>query len=109
MSKLIIIAAFIAVAFAAEPLNGRDILGNFYDGTTGQVSSSLTGRVYNTRVQVAPATYVAAHPAQAVVAAPLVAHAPVAYSAPVVVAAPVAHSVQWDVRGAAPVAGYLIK
>jgi len=102
MSKLIIIAALIAMTSAANVLNGQDILGNFYDGTTGQISSSLTGRVYNTRVPVA--TYVAAHPAQAVVAAaPLVAHAPV------VVAAPVAHSVQWDVRGAAPLAGYLIK
>ena len=108
MAKLIIIAALIAVAFAAEPLNGRDILGNFYDGTTGQISSSLTGRVYNTagRVYGAPLVQAAYAAPIATYAAPI--HA--AYAAPAIAyAAPVATSYSWDVRGAAPAATILLK
>lgn len=32
----------------------KDVLGNYYDFTTGQVSSSLTGHVYNTAPAVVP-------------------------------------------------------
>jgi len=32
----------------------KDIVGNYYDLTTGQYSSSLTGRVYNTGYLGAP-------------------------------------------------------
>ncbi|XP_015929223.1 uncharacterized protein [Parasteatoda tepidariorum] len=61
--------AFVAVASAASFGGVKDLVGNYYDFTTGQYSSALTGKVYNT----APVAYV-----------PPVAAAPVAYAPPVV-------------------------
>ena len=40
----LLIAAF---AFASAIGGGKDIAGNYYDFTTGQVASSFDGRVYN--------------------------------------------------------------
>ena len=42
-------SCIIGCSMAATAGGATDILGNYYDGTTGQISSSLTGRVYNTR------------------------------------------------------------
>jgi hypothetical protein len=44
--------ALIAVVSAIGGI--RDVVGNYYDLTTGQYSSSLTGRVYNTGYYGAP-------------------------------------------------------
>lgn len=77
--------AILATASAATFGGAHDILGNYYDGTTGQISSSLTGHVYNTRPTwaspILAGPVVAAH-------APVVAHAPlVAAHAPLVATA----------------------
>lgn len=69
--------AFVAVASAIG--GAKDFVGNYYDYTTGQVSSSLTGRVYNTR----PTSWGPAVPAVAAYHAPYAyAHHPYAYAAP---------------------------
>ncbi|KAI1281953.1 hypothetical protein HDE_13178 [Halotydeus destructor] len=114
MAKLIIVTLAV-LCFAASSLawgagGAQDVLGNYYDATTGQISSSLTGKVYNTRpTGWGPSPLVASAPlvAQAplIASAPLVAaHAPVvaAYSAPLAAhyAAPLAY---------APSAAYLLK
>ncbi|KFM75681.1 hypothetical protein X975_19327, partial [Stegodyphus mimosarum] len=57
MAKLVMIAvfvAFVAVASAASFGGLKDLAGNYYDFSTGQYSSALTGKVYNT----APVAYV---------------------------------------------------
>ena len=50
MKTFIVFAAIVASACGASLLDSRDALGNFYDGTTGQISDATTGRVYNTRL-----------------------------------------------------------
>lgn len=57
-SKLIIclvLAALVGCAFAQLlPISGtRDLTGGYYDHYTGQYSSAITGRVYNTAPAVA--------------------------------------------------------
>ncbi|CAG2107916.1 unnamed protein product [Medioppia subpectinata] len=65
-NKFLILAIALAFIVAVSAIGGvKDWAGNYYDLTTGQYSSSLTGRVYNT------------YGAPAVVAA-----APYAYAAP---------------------------
>lgn len=90
MSKFIVaLALFAMVACAAAqviPISGtRDLTGGYYDHYTGQYSSAITGRVYNT----APAVAIAAGPAIAAspyLAAPAIAHHAIA--APAIVGAP---------------------
>lgn len=70
----LVLAALVACTMAQLlPISGtRDLTGGYYDHYTGQYSSALTGRVYNT----APAVVAA----PAIVAAPrLAAAAPVAW------------------------------
>ncbi|KAF8788872.1 glutaconyl-CoA decarboxylase subunit gamma-like [Argiope bruennichi] len=67
-ASLALLAVFLGVCSAASFGGVKDFAGNYYDFTTGQYSSALTGKVYNT----APIAYVP--PAVApVVAAPAVA------------------------------------
>ena len=76
---MFVVALLVAVfAFAAAQGGVKDILGNYYDFTTGQVSSSLTGRVYNS---VPAAVPIAHHYSYGAVVSPYVA-APVVYSSP---------------------------
>ena len=81
MSKFIIVAALLAMLVACvsaqllQPIAGtRDLSGGYYDHYTGQYSSAITGRVYNT----APGLIAAAPIAAAPIAAPIAA-APVAW------------------------------
>ncbi|KAH9407127.1 hypothetical protein TYRP_012673 [Tyrophagus putrescentiae] len=75
MAKLIFaLAVLLAVVatFTVSAQGGvKDVLGNYYDFTTGQVSSSLTGHVYNTAPAVVPVHSYVAHGGYA--AAPVVA------------------------------------
>ena len=58
------------------PIAGtRDLTGGYYDHYTGQYSSALTGRVYNT----APAVVAAPAIAAPAIAHPAIAAAPVAW------------------------------
>ncbi|KAI1282169.1 hypothetical protein HDE_13240 [Halotydeus destructor] len=114
MAKLIIVTLAV-LCFAASSLawgagGAQDVLGNYYDATTGQISSSLTGKVYNTRptgwgpspLVAAHAPLVAAHsPLVAAYSAPIAAH----YASPYVAsyAAPLAYGAY------APSAAYLLK
>lgn len=70
-----IVAVALALIAAVSAIGGvKDLAGNYYDLTTGQYSSSLTGKVYNTYsapVAVAPVAH-----------APLVAPYAAAYAAP---------------------------
>ncbi|KAF8795890.1 hypothetical protein HNY73_000337 [Argiope bruennichi] len=47
---LIVLLGLVCMASAQVLLSGgvKDLAGNYYDFTTGQVASSATGRVYNT-------------------------------------------------------------
>ncbi|XP_054164921.1 uncharacterized protein LOC128962563 [Oppia nitens] len=77
MNKFFVIAFAFAFVASVSAISGvKDWAGNYYDLTTGQYSSSLTGRVYNT----AP-TVVASAP---YVSAPLSAHLATPYGAPLV-------------------------
>nr|AIW62602.1 hypothetical protein [Scytodes thoracica] len=53
LALLIVFAAFVALATAASLGGVKDVAGNYYDFTTGQYASSLTGKVYNTAPVVA--------------------------------------------------------
>ncbi|KAF8788873.1 hypothetical protein HNY73_006867 [Argiope bruennichi] len=77
-ASLALLAVFLGVCSAASFGGVKDYAGNYYDFSTGQYSSALTGKVYNT----APFAYVP--PVAPVVAAPAVAPviAPASYVAP---------------------------
>ncbi|KAI1287484.1 hypothetical protein HDE_10212 [Halotydeus destructor] len=106
MAKLIIVTLAV-LCFAASSLawgagGAQDVLGNYYDATTGQISSSLTGKVYNTRpTGWGPSPLVAHAPLVAAYSAPIAAH----YASPYVAsyAAPLAYGAY------APSAAYLLK
>lgn len=74
----LVLAALVACAMAQLlPISGtRDLTGGYYDHYTGQYSSAITGRVYNTAPAVAVAPAVVHHHA---FAAPAIAAAPVAW------------------------------
>ena len=77
--QIFALAAIFAIIAVASCLGGvKDILGNYYDFTTGQISSSLTGHVYNTVPQPVPV----AHYVGGYVASPYVHAGPVVYSSP---------------------------
>jgi hypothetical protein len=84
MSKIAIVVFSCLIASALAVGGVRDWAGNYYDGTTGQISSSLTGNVYNTRpTNWGPAPLYAAAPLVASYAhAPLVASYAAPYAAP---------------------------
>lgn len=77
--------ALVALAQAQALSGARDVYGNYYDATTGQISSSLTGRVYNTArlAYTAPAW-------SPYVAAPVAYTSQVAYTAPLTYGSPYA-------------------
>lgn len=73
---LALVALVACVSCQLIPIAGsRDLTGGYYDHYTGQYSSALTGRVYNT----APALVAAPAIAHAAIAAPAIAAAPVAW------------------------------
>lgn len=68
---LVTIALFALVATCFAVGGVHDVVGNYYDATTGQISSSLTGHVYNTRpTSWGPSPLIAASPYVAAYAAP---------------------------------------
>lgn len=86
-SKLFIVLALVALFGCAygqllAPISGsRDLTGGYYDHYTGQYSSAITGRVYNTAPAVAVAAPAIAAPAIAApaIAAPAIAASPFAW------------------------------
>ncbi|GFR05595.1 uncharacterized protein TNCT_472781 [Trichonephila clavata] len=70
-ASLAVLALFLGVCSAASFGGIKDLAGNYYDFSTGQYSSALTGKVYNT----APVAYV---PPVAPVVAPAPAVVPAA-------------------------------
>lgn len=74
-SKLIVVlvlAALVGCALAQLlPISGsRDLSGGYYDHYTGQYSSAITGRVYNTAPAIVAAPAIAAPIAAPIAAAP---------------------------------------
>ncbi|CAL1295346.1 unnamed protein product [Larinioides sclopetarius] len=86
-ASLAILAVVLGVCSAASYGGVKDFAGNYYDFSTGQYSSSLTGKVYNT----APIAYVPpVAPAVIPAAAPVIAPAaiPASYVAPAPIYSP---------------------
>ncbi|GBN87166.1 hypothetical protein AVEN_18770-1 [Araneus ventricosus] len=75
-ASLAILVVVLGVCSAASFGGVKDLAGNYYDFSTGQYSSALTGKVYNT----APVAYVP--PVAPVVPAPAVIPAAAPYFAP---------------------------
>ncbi|CAG2170369.1 unnamed protein product [Oppiella nova] len=82
-NKFFVLAIAFAFIAAVAAISGvKDWAGNYYDLTTGQYSSSLTGRVYNTYgapAVVAASPYASPYAYAAPLHAPLA--APLGYSA----------------------------
>ncbi|CAL1299490.1 unnamed protein product [Larinioides sclopetarius] len=84
-ASLAILAVVLGVCSAASFGGVKDLAGNYYDFSTGQYSSALTGKVYDTAPiayvpPVAPATIPASYVAPAPVYSPF--YGPAAYVAP---------------------------
>ncbi|CAL1299491.1 unnamed protein product [Larinioides sclopetarius] len=85
VASLAILAVVLGVCSAASFGGVKDLAGNYYDFSTGQYSSALTGKVYDTAPiayvpPVAPATIPASYVAPAPVYSPF--YGPAAYVAP---------------------------